>query len=337
MPEAGGRLLSVIVPCHNVARWLGRCLDEIFASLPEDGEVIAVDDGSTDSTANILFEAALADSRVRVIRQDNRGVSAARNAALDVANGKYVFFVDPDDGVEPDFFASMVSAMEEENADYCLCAYRERTDLSDSFRDVRLKSAYDCRTNEEIVSKYLPRIFGYSFADVRRWYRGEPLFARREFATVWRAAFRREIIERHRIRFDESIELNEDAMFNAEYLLRSNRMVSIGQPLYRVTAREGGLVRSVTRDRARYAANKLRLLERRKAIDAISGGALSPVYAASNVFTAMELLKLRRTRELKIFLADEAVKSSLKGFPISPRRPIVALVFGILRICSNFL
>lgn len=324
-------LLSVIVPCRNVARWLKRCLDEIFAALPENAEVIAVDDGSTDSTASILSAAALADSRVSLIRQENRGVSAARNAALDAARGKYVFFVDPDDGVESDFFAPMVRAMEKENADYCICGYRRRNDLSDDFRDVHLKEAYDLRTNAEIVSRYLPRIFGYSFDDVRRWYRGEPLFARREMAGVWRAAFRLEIIRKFGIHFDETITLYEDAMFNAEYLVRSSRLVGIDRPLYRVTVREGSLMRSVPQDKALYAANKLRLLERRKAIDAIAGGALFPLYAASNVFSAMELLRLGRFNELCLYLRDETVGKSFAGFPLSPRHPLVALSFFALR------
>lgn len=336
-PDTPAPLLSVIVPCHDVARWLGRCLDETLASLPDGGEAIFVDDGSTDATPQMLFEYALADRRIRVIRQEQSGVSAARNRGLDAARGKYIFFIDPDDGVEPDFFMSMVAAMEEENADYCICAFRERKDLSKEFRDIRLKDAYNYKSNPDIVEKYLPRIFGYSFEDVKRWYAGEPLFARREWATVWRAVFRRDIIERYRIRFDEEITLNEDAMFNAEYLVRANAMTSLDLPLYRVTVRDGSLMGSVPKDKPLYAGNKLCLLRRRKAIDAISGGRLSRIYAASNVLSAMELLRLGRFREFREYLRDEAVRASLKDFPVSIRKPLVALAYGVARLCMIFL
>ena len=336
-PKKEGRLLSVIIPCHNVARWLGRCLDETFTSLPDDGEVIAVDDGSTDSTANILFEYALSEPRIRVIRQPNKFLSAARNAGLNAARGKYIFFIDADDGVEPDFFSSMLEKMEEKNADYCLCATRERADLGTHFRNSKLKGDYNYQSNAEIVEKYLPRIFGYSFDDIRRWYGGEGLFARREMASVCRACFRRDIIEKFGIRFDETVTYYEDAMFNAEYLVHCNSMSCVDLPLYRVTAREGSMMKTVPKDKPRYAANKLRLLECRKMIDRLAEGRLTRQYEATNVLSAMELMRIGRFEELKMFLKDPVVKDSFKGFPISVKHPLVAITYLILKIWKNFL
>ena len=336
-PEKQSRLLSVIIPCHNVARWLGRCLDETFTSLPNDGEVIAVDDGSTDATANILFEYALSEPRIRVIRQTCKGVSAARNAGLDAAKGKYIFFIDADDGVEPDFFSAMLEKMEEKAADYCLCAMRERDDLGAKFRDSKLKGSYDFGSNVEIVEKYLPRIFGYSFDDVKAWYAGAPLFSKRELASVCRAAFKRDIIEEYKIRFDESIVYFEDAMFNAEYLLHCEMMTCIDLPLYRVTVRDSSAQHTIPQDKPRYAANKLRLLECRKRIDGIVEGRLTMQFQATNVLSAMEIMRIGRFEELNLFLKDPVVKNAFKGFPISFKHPLIAITYIVLKIWKTFL
>ena len=88
---------SVIIPVYNVEPYLRICLDSVLAQTFTDWEAICVDDGSTDGSGAILDEYAALDSRFRVIHQSNAGVSAARNAALDVATGEMVMFLDADD------------------------------------------------------------------------------------------------------------------------------------------------------------------------------------------------------------------------------------------------
>ncbi|MCR5690194.1 MAG: glycosyltransferase [Clostridiales bacterium] len=92
-------LLSIIVPVYNAARYLRDCLDSIYAQrLPEENyELICINDGSSDSSADILDEYAACHKNIRVFHQKNAGVSAARNVGLERAAGKYVWFVDSDD------------------------------------------------------------------------------------------------------------------------------------------------------------------------------------------------------------------------------------------------
>ncbi len=97
-------LLSVIVPVYNADKWLPRCLDSICGQTYPHLEIICVNDGSTDDSAKILEEYAAKDSRVKVIHQENAGVSVARNAGLDAAMGEYVTFVDADDWLETDAY-----------------------------------------------------------------------------------------------------------------------------------------------------------------------------------------------------------------------------------------
>ena len=89
--------ISVIVPCYNAERYLEDCLRSVLGQTEQDFEVIAVDDGSTDGTANILSRLSAEDARLQVIRQPNRGVSAARNRAMERAKGEWLFFLDADD------------------------------------------------------------------------------------------------------------------------------------------------------------------------------------------------------------------------------------------------
>ena len=333
--------ISVIVPCYNVERWLPRCLDEALAALPPDAELIAVDDGSTDATLEILRARAKADGRVRVVPVEHGGASAARNHGLDAAAGEYVFFVDADDGVAPDFFLAMAGALERDDADCCVCAMSEHEDGEGTWRPSRLKGDYRFRSNAEIAAGYLPRILGYSLDDVRAWYAGRPLFARRELASACRLAFRRNLIEARHLRFDESVVFFEDMVFVASYLLNASSMTCVDRPLYRVTGRSSGQMRTFPKDGVRYCRNKLTLLRRRDALNREVGGALAPLYAGTCVLSALEILAYavcgrvgRRTgfRLLGECLDEPSVRAALAVFPLSWRRPAVALAVTFLRL-----
>lgn len=97
-------LVSIIIPCYNVAGFMKKCLDTVCAQTLRDIEIICINDGSTDGTPDILREYEAADERIRLINQPNAGVAAARNAGLDAACGKYIGFADPDDYVSPVMF-----------------------------------------------------------------------------------------------------------------------------------------------------------------------------------------------------------------------------------------
>lgn len=323
--------ISVIVPCWNVATWLSACLDSVLGALPPESEVLAVDDGSTDQTPAILKARAARDGRLVVLSSAHRGVSAARNLALARARGRFLFFVDADDGVTPDYFRAMTGALEREGAALCVCA----------FAGEKLKGDYRFSSNAAIRAGYLPRVFGYSFADVCAWYRGRPLFAEREMASVCRVAFRRDFVEAHQLRFDETIELYEDAMFLSEGLVHAPSMTCLDRPLYRVTERPASAMRSIPLEARRLCRNKLALLAARERIDAVAGGALTALYEGSCVLSALEMVSAlcrgrRLDREgfglLRAYLARPVVRRSLRGFPLSFRRPLVALAVLFLRL-----
>ena len=101
-------LLSIIVPIYNVEEFLPRCLDSILVQTFTDFELILIDDGSPDRCGKIIDEYAKVDSRIVVVHQENRGVSAARNEGLRIAQGRYIGFVDPDDWIEPNMYETLL-------------------------------------------------------------------------------------------------------------------------------------------------------------------------------------------------------------------------------------
>ena len=117
-------LISIIVPVYNAERYLERCIDSLTGQSYNKIEIIAVNDGSTDSSPVILERLAKADARIRIISQENQGLSGARNTGLRTANGEYVLFVDSDDWIDRTTCETAVSKMNETEADIVLWGYR---------------------------------------------------------------------------------------------------------------------------------------------------------------------------------------------------------------------
>ena len=92
---------SIIIPCYKVEKYIRECLDSVLVQSYQDWEAICVDDGSPDRTSEILDEYAVKDQRIKVIHQENRGLSEARNSALKVAEGEWLYYLDSDDVMPP--------------------------------------------------------------------------------------------------------------------------------------------------------------------------------------------------------------------------------------------
>ena len=114
--------ISIIVPVYNVEKYLQQCIDSILAQTFRDFELILVDDGSPDNCPALCDAAAEKDSRIRVIHQQNGGLSAARNAGLDAARGEWIGFIDSDDLIEVDMYEAMYHAAQKYQADLAFCA-----------------------------------------------------------------------------------------------------------------------------------------------------------------------------------------------------------------------
>jgi len=112
--------ISIIVPIYNVEEYLSRCLDSIVGQTYQNLEIILVDDGSSDGCGVICDQYAEKDNRIRVIHQENSGVAAARNAALDCMTGEYVMFVDSDDWISEDAVQVLYDRMVRDGSDMAI-------------------------------------------------------------------------------------------------------------------------------------------------------------------------------------------------------------------------
>ena len=112
MPE-----ISVIIPVYNTERYLTECLESVLAQSFRDFEAIIVNDGSTDKSAGIIDAFAKRDSRIVVLRQENKGLSEARNAGIGIAKGNWITFVDSDDTIAPPFLETLFHEVREQEAD----------------------------------------------------------------------------------------------------------------------------------------------------------------------------------------------------------------------------
>lgn len=126
-------MISVVVPVYNMEKYLSRCLDSLLAQTIEDFEILLIDDGSTDSSADICKEYTKKDHRIIYVYKENGGLSDTRNAAIKIAKGEYITFVDSDDYVHSTYLEYLLSLMERYNADIASCVHFETSDNACEF------------------------------------------------------------------------------------------------------------------------------------------------------------------------------------------------------------
>lgn len=213
-------MISIVIPAYNAAATVGRCLDSLLAQTYRDFELIVVDDGSTDGTAQIISTYAERDSRIRLIRQENAGVSAARNVGLYAARGDLIAFTDSDDAVSPEFLEALLSLYA---PGVLPVADIERSDgsalaslpLAITLDPTRLPEDYFCGTLGQ----------GIAF-------------------TVWNKLFSAALLRDACLRFAEELTVGEDMLFVFRYLRRCREVRLTCRAVYRYNIAENSAMQS---------------------------------------------------------------------------------------------
>lgn len=203
-------LLSVIIPVYNCAPVIIRCLKSI--DYPET-EIIVVDDGSKDDSAQRVLDYALSHPNVILIRKENGGVSSARNMGIERATGKYLMFVDADDYVAPGGIGIALGMMQKYDADILKFGYR--CVKSDSPMDSEPIENKD--SNPVVIEG---RFAALSRTDVPDYF-------------VWNGVYLRDLIIQNSIRFHTDLCLHEDDVFMGEVLCHSEKVVVTALEIYR--------------------------------------------------------------------------------------------------------
>ena len=220
MPE-----ITVIVPIYNVERFLPCCIDSILAQSFADFQFILVDDGSPDNCGGICDEYAQKDSRIHVIHQKNKGLSGARNAGIDIAEGDYIAFIDSDDLVTCDYLENLLWVIKETNADIAVCQMYE-------FEEEKDISTYAAKRSE--VKEY--NVYDNKEACIEL-YKGNKYVS----VSACTKLFRAELIAN--IRFPVG-RLHEDEAFTPLVYYKAKKIVSIENAMYCYRERAGSIMRN---------------------------------------------------------------------------------------------
>ena len=219
--------ISIIVPIYNVEGYLERCLNSLLEQTFHNIEIIAVNDGSTDSSLSILRKYAQKDWRIKVIDQPNAGVSAARNVGIKVADGNFIGFVDPDDWVDKEMYESMITNARDSTADVVMCSYVREFGTHSKEKDFNVpeKLVY---VNDDVKSKIVRRLIGPINEEVRN---PELLDA---WGTVWSKLYRTDLLKDNEIKFTDLsiIGTNEDSLFNIQAIFYARRFLFLNKPFY---------------------------------------------------------------------------------------------------------
>ena len=214
--------ISIIVPVYKVEKYLRKCVDSILCQSFSDFELILVDDGSPDNCPAICDEYANIDERIIVIHQENRGLSASRNAGLQIAKGKYICFVDSDDILHPQYCAILIKGIQKNDCLLCACNVQR---FSEILEPTEIFKENDCVYTTYNFEEFLIMQMSQT----------------KEMG-VWNRIYSRSIFDS--IHFTEG-KLHEDIIFAAD-LLDSNiaNIALIELPLYYYRQRHDSIVSS---------------------------------------------------------------------------------------------
>lgn len=217
---------SVVIPIYNVENYLQACIDSVLAqSVPEDYEIVLIDDGSPDGSGVICDRYAREHTNIRVFHDTNHGVSHARNVGMELAKGEYILFLDADDLLESNLF-EVLQPLAATGMDVIRYGHHR---------------LYEDGTKERCFQKILPM--------------GEPgktylarLFQKDLVPTFypWCYLYRREFLKNSEIRFREDLKVSEDFEFNMRVLASAQHICGTDQPLYQYRIRAGSVTATVS-------------------------------------------------------------------------------------------
>ena len=212
-------MISIIIPIYNVEKYLSKCIESLVGQTYKDIEIILINDGSPDHCLSICEQYSKKDNRIIVIDQENKGVSAARNAGLKMAKGEYIGFVDPDDWIAVDMYEGLHSVIKQSDVDMVICGYEYYSE--DGALDEKRK--YPIRENEIINQKEVMNRFFDMPPTIRH--------------GVVNKLFKKELLIGQM--FKEGLHSSEDVFFLNEYVQKIQKAGVVHQPYYKNLVRQG--------------------------------------------------------------------------------------------------
>lgn len=244
--------ISIILPVYNCQEYLKKCLDSLINQTYKNIEIIAINDGSTDNSGNILNYYANKDNRIKLIDKQNSGVSSTRNIGLDNAIGKYVMFIDADDWYNNDTCEKLFNTMENNQCDICRFGYINIMD--DHIRIAQYPLEQGFYNKNAIISQYLEPMIGPNNISG---FNKPSLFSGNTCFHI----IKHSIIEENHIRFSTELFHSEDTLFTINVLLHCNSLYCLNEPFYNYLQRQGSCMNSYNKDFANQYIKYIHLLK----------------------------------------------------------------------------
>jgi GT2 family glycosyltransferase len=248
--------ISVIIPIYNVAEHVAACIHSLRSQTFTNFEALMIDDGATDGSGDIALAAAQGDPRFSLIRQENAGLSGARNTGLAQATGGYIAFVDSDDRVMPDYLMRLWQTLEETGGDWVACAIQSN-DIDGS------GSAHSAIHGAADLSRHVaPRRYALdTWSDVIC-----------HFPSAWNKLYRRTLIEG--LRFDEGTWFEDHGFFHRA-AARTDHIIHLPEALYIQTRGRAGQITGEDSDRVFEQFDVLKQMQQMFAHSPRPGGDLA--------------------------------------------------------------
>ncbi len=211
---AKGIELSVVLPVYNVAKYLPKCMDSLLKWNAPYVEYIFVNDGSTDESREIILRYAQDDRRIRLIDKENGGCASARNRGIEEAGGRYIGFADPDDFIDETMYCKLFQRALMGSYEMTYCGYKEYYEEDGSTQDV----LNDCLKDPYLTGTYRRDKVQLLTVNTR--------------VAIWRALYRKDILEKKNIRFHESLKRFDDLPFRVEYIFAAGSAACVPEYLY---------------------------------------------------------------------------------------------------------
>lgn len=192
---------SVIIPVYNAEKHLNRCISSVTNQTYKDFEIILINDGSKDNSGTICDEYAKKYNRIKVIHQENEGVSVARNVGIKNASAEYIIFVDSDDFIETNMLEKLNNVLDKSEAE---CIIYNLNNIIET----------KCVSKEDLINSMIT------------------LLKTEIVNPPWNKIYKREIIQKFNIQFDKKIEIGEDLLFSMTYISKIKKIYLLNEKLY---------------------------------------------------------------------------------------------------------
>ena len=299
--------VSIIIPAYNVGSYLEECVNAFLSQTYINYEIIIIDDGSTDDTYTIGEKIALQNNKVKIIHQENQGVSIARNVGIQNACGEYYIFADADDVVAPQYIETLAVCIEK--SDMGMIGYT--SNINELSFDVITNLVYN--RAENVIENIL---LGTNYDGY-----------------LWNKIFRRSIIEKSNLMFRKNITVWEDLLFVLEYLRNCTEVSISDEKLYYYRYREGSAVNNNRIDKYRSKYEAMAEIKKQRFSQTSQSKKRISFLFFETMFSYLNQLIIRKDN----LIEAKSVLSNLKIVElIKQKNALLILKYLYLRIKTNF-